>query len=85
MLGFGPLCALVLADAGVVAASASINGAIAVGRAFDWVVINTGSGTATMTAGVGHTIVGLATVAAATSARFRTRKTAANTFVTYRI
>lgn len=56
-------------------------------RAFDWGVINLGSvsGAVTMTAGVGHTYVGNAVVAIGTSARFRTRKTAADTFVTYRL
>lgn len=55
--------------------------------AFDWSVINLGSssGAVTMTAGTAHTFVGNAVVAISTSAIFRTRKTAANTFVTYRI
>lgn len=53
----------------------------------DWSVINTG-GTNAFTvqqAASGHTVVGNMTVAASSSARFRTRKTAADTFVTYRI
>lgn len=68
-----------LTDAGV--------GALAIGQAFDWSVINLGSssGAVTMTAGDAHTYVGSATVAIATSALFRTRKTAAGTFVTYRV
>jgi hypothetical protein len=58
----------------------------AIGDSFDWSVINTGGANAfTVAAGTGHTIVGAAAVAASTSGRFRTRKTAANTFVTYRI
>lgn len=58
-----------------------------VDTAFDWGVINLGSssGAVTMTASTGHTYVGNATVAISTSARFRTRKTADDTFVTYRI
>lgn len=52
---------------------------------FDWSVINTGPNTFTVTAATGHTLVGAAAVATATSGRFRTRKTAADTFVTYRI
>lgn len=54
---------------------------------FDFTVINLGSssGAVTMTAGTDHTYVGAAVVAISTSARFRTRKTAKNTFVTYRI
>jgi hypothetical protein len=54
---------------------------------FDWSIINTGtsSGAVTLLAGTAHTIVGAAVVAIGTSAGFRTRKTAANTYVTYRI
>lgn len=57
----------------------------AIGDSFDWSVINTGPNTFTVTAATGHTIVGAAAVATATSGRFRTRKTAAATFVTYRM
>ena len=58
----------------------------AINDSFDWCVINTGGANAfTVTAATGHTIVGAAAVANSTSGRFRTRKTAANTFVTYRI
>lgn len=57
----------------------------AVNDSIDWSVINTGPNTFTVTAAAGHTLVGTATVATATSGRFRTRKTAANTFVTYRL
>ena len=57
------------------------------GQSFDWSVINLGSssGAVTMTAGTDHTYVGAAVVAISTSAVFRTRKTAANTYVTYRV
>ena len=66
----------------VLDASSSFN----VGDSFDWKVINTGATNAfTVAAATGHTIVGSATVALSTSARFRTAKTAAATFVTYRI
>jgi hypothetical protein len=70
-----------LTDAGV------LGGTLPVGYSFDWSVINLGSssGAVTMTAGTDHTYVGAAVVAIATSARFRTRRTAANTYVTYRI
>lgn len=58
----------------------------AVGDSFDWSVINTGGVNAfTVTAAAGHTIVGAAAVALSSSARFRTLKTAANTFITYRL
>ena len=52
---------------------------------FQWSVINTGSGTCTIAAGTDHTIIGSATVAAGDSGRFATRRTAANTYVTYRL
>lgn len=70
-----------LTDAGI------LSGALAVNEAFEWYIINLGSssGAVTLAAGTGHTIVGSATVAIGTSARFLTRKTATNTFVTYRI
>jgi hypothetical protein len=70
-----------LTDAGIQSGALPVNGS------FDWVVINTGSslGAATIAANTGHTIIGNAVVAITTSARFRTRKTATNTYVTYRI
>ena len=55
-----------------------------VDEAFDWSVVVTGANTFTVTAGTGHTLVGNPAVATATSGRFRSRKTAANTFVTTR-
>jgi len=68
-----------LSDAGFVSLSNDL--------AFNWSVINLGSssGAVTMTAGTAHTYVGNATVAIATSAQFRTRRTAANTWVSYRV
>lgn len=58
---------------------------IGIGDAFVWSVINTGGNTFTVTASTGHTIVGVAAVVTVTSARFLTKKTAADTFVTYRL
>lgn len=59
---------------------------MAVGDSFDWSVINTGGANAfTVTAAAGHTIVGSGVVALTSSGRFLTTKTAANTFVTYRV
>jgi hypothetical protein len=70
---------------------------MAVNDSFDWVLINNALAaldTITLTAGIGHTIVGgpiVQSLHASTggitgySAVFRTRKTAANTVVTYRI
>lgn len=60
--------------------------ALSANMGFDWVVINTGATNAvTIGAGTTHTVVGNMTVNPLQSATFRSRKTAANTFVTYRI
>jgi hypothetical protein len=53
--------------------------------AIEWSVINTGPSAATLLAGASHTIVGSAVVAAGTSGRFTSRRTAATTWVSYRI
>ena len=70
-----------LSDAGIVAPALPVNGS------FDWAVINTGTsaGAVTMAGGTAHTLIGGTAVAIGTSAGFRTRKTAAATFVTYRV
>lgn len=75
------------AVAGTVPTGAVMDAAaqMAVGDSVDWSVINTGPNTFTVTAATGHTIVGSAAVATATSGLFRTRKTAADTFITYRL
>ena len=53
---------------------------------FEWSVINTGAtNNFTVAAGTNHTVVGNMVVAAGTSGRFASRRTAANTFVTYRL
>lgn len=53
---------------------------------FQWTVINTGATNSfTVQAGTDHTVVGNMVVAAGNSGRFATRRTAANTFVTYRL
>lgn len=52
---------------------------------FDWAVMAVGLFGFTVGAAAGHTIVGAAVVGSGTSGEFRTRKTALNTFVTYRI
>lgn len=72
-----------------------------IGQAFDWTVINlstTAAHVITMTAASGHTIVGNALIVSnsattgatitsqgQSSSNWRTRKTAANTFITYRL
>ena len=54
---------------------------------FEWSYINLAGAThvVTVVANTDHTVVGNMAVQPATSARFLTRKTAANTFITYRI
>ena len=54
---------------------------------FDWSVITLAAFALTTTVNTGHTLVGSGATAATSGfpARFRTRKTAADTFVTYRI
>jgi hypothetical protein len=54
---------------------------------YDWSVINTGATNNFVIAGngAGHTFVGNTTVSPATSALFRSRRTTANTWITYRI
>lgn len=56
-----------------------------IGDSFDWTAVATGANAFTVTASAGHTLVGVGTVATVTSGRFRTRKTAADTYVTYRL
>lgn len=56
-----------------------------IGESFDWSVIATGANAFTVTAATGHTLVGVAVVATVTSGLFRTRKTAAATYITYRL
>jgi hypothetical protein len=70
-------------DTGAVVDAAS---EFAIGDSFDWSVINTGPSAFTVTSpDSSHTIVGTAAVATVTSAIWRTRKTAANTFISYRL
>lgn len=55
-----------------------------IGDSFDWACITTGATAFTVTAAAsGHTVVGNMVVAAGKAGLFRTRKTAAATFVTY--
>ena len=70
-----------LTDAGISGGTSAVN------TSFEWSIINTGStlGAITLVAGTAHTIVGSTGIAISTSAIFKTRKTATNTYVTYRI
>ena len=60
---------------------------IAIGESFDWSVINLAAATYTETvaAGTDHTIVGSGVVNPATAGTFRSRKTAATTWIMYRV
>jgi len=61
-------------------------GVWAIGDSFEWSAVNTGGANAfTVTASSNHTITGAGAVAASSSGRFSTRKTAAGTFVTTRL
>lgn len=63
-----------------------VAGSWAIGDNFSWSAVNTGANAFTVTAAAsGHTVVGAGAVAAGTSGRFSTRKTAAQTFVTTRL
>jgi hypothetical protein len=70
-----------LSDAGVSGGTSAVN------TSFDYSIINTGSavGDVTLVAGTGHTIVGSVTVPVGTTGNFRCRKTATNTFISYRV
>lgn len=85
------LAGLVTSTAGAAVAATLDTGAaldlvipdMAVGESFEWGVIVTGGNAFTVTASAGHTVVGNMVVPANGSGRFRTRKTAAATYVTY--
>lgn len=72
-----------LATGAVMDASSSF----AIGDSVDFSVINTGATNAftVAAAATGHTVVGNMAVALSSTGRFRTTKTAASTFVTYRL
>lgn len=53
--------------------------------AYDFTVINTASGTITVAANTGVTTLGSLTIATGTSAQFRIRRTALNSYVLYRL
>lgn len=72
-----------LATGAIMDASSSFS----IGDSVDFSVINTGATNAltVAAAATGHTVVGNMTVALSSTGRFRTTKTAAATFVTYRL
>jgi hypothetical protein len=59
-------------------------GSLPTNMAFDFTVVNTASGTITMVVNTGITAVGSLSVPTGTSATYKIRKTASNTFVMYR-
>lgn len=61
------------------------NAGIAIGQSLDWSFLNTGDQTVTITQATGHTLVGAMAIAAGSQGMFRTRCTAANTAITYRV
>ena len=68
----------------------TIGSYVSVGMGFEWSILNQAAFVITLAVATGHTFVGTLNVAAGATttpliARFRTRKTAANTYVTYRI
>ena len=65
--------------------TAITGGNLPVGFAFEFVVINLGAATATMAVNTNVTFVGVLTVLALASVRWRVRKTAASTFIVYRV
>lgn len=67
------------------AITTQVGTALAVNEAFEFTVVNTGTGTATIATGTGITLVGAMTVPLATSGSFRVHKTAASTFTVYRL
>lgn len=58
---------------------------VEIGEAIEWSAVNTGSNAFTVTQNTGHSVVGAGAVAASSSGLFRSKRTAANTWVTYRI
>ena len=65
---------------------ADVSSASKVNAAFEFIIINIGAtNAATVVVGTGWTIVGAAAVAAASSARFRARKTGDTTWTCYRV
>ncbi len=93
----GALTAAMILSGIVTSAAATVAGTVPTGtvmdaalelgvdESVDWSVIKVGANAFTVTAATGHTLVGDAVVATATTGMFRTRKTAAATYVTYRV
>ena len=63
----------------------AVNAIVATGNCIDWYFLNTGNQTVTITAATGHTLVGTMEIPMLTQGHFRTRVSAANTAITYRL
>jgi hypothetical protein len=94
----GPITAAAILGGVVTSAAATVTGTLptgavlaaalelAIGDAVEWSVIKVGANDFTVAdAATGHTVIGDRVVATATSGRFLTVKTAATTFVSYRV
>ena len=58
---------------------------VAIGEGIEWSVIKIGANAFTLAGSDGHTVVGTLAVATATSAHYISKRTAASTWVTYRL
>jgi hypothetical protein len=63
----------------------AVNGIVTVGNCIDWYFLNTGNQTVTITQAAGHTLVGTMALPTLTQGHFRTRVSATNTAITYRV
>jgi hypothetical protein len=63
----------------------AVNAIVGIGNCIDWYFLNTGNQTVTITQAAGHTLVGTVALPTLTQGHFRTRVSAANTAITYRI
>lgn len=68
-----------------VPSGSDVHGIIEIGQALDWLFLNEGDQTVTITQATGHTLRGTMTIAAGSQGMFRTRCSADDTGITYRI
>ena len=93
----GAITTAMIASGIITSAAATLNGTLPsfalmesglemkVGESIDWSIIKVGANTFSVVASTAHTTVGLLTVATATVGMFRTRKSSATAYITYRI
>jgi hypothetical protein len=63
----------------------AVNEVLAIDTAIDWSFLNIGNQTVTISVATGHTLIGSMAIPTVTKGRFRTRCSAANTAITYRL